>query len=308
MGVYRGPTGRRNICQTGPATSGCVEGLSRTRTSYEYQTGSARRAHLIGHHVEEVAVGAAAAARPLAGRHRAPERLLVDRDHSTFGHERPAGRGLFVPSASLQRWHPHILTRPPGGNATSKRGTPLLSGPGGRRDGRKGEEKSERGPAGCFLHASDAGLAGGSGPWGIWSLGDLVPGGSGPWGIWSLGGSLRRGLGGEHAVLSPISWLLWLCVGAARGQGEEAAVANAQGALPPPSTRPTPVRLGKEAVTERSPRGHREVTARNQRGTERNQRGTREEPERNREEPERNQRGTREEPDLDPEVTRGSGL
>lgn len=59
-------------------------------------------AHLIGHHVEEVAVHAAAV-HPLSGRHRASNLLFLGYRDSAFGHKLPGQ------TASGQRWRFHIF-------------------------------------------------------------------------------------------------------------------------------------------------------------------------------------------------------
>lgn len=75
--------------------------------------------HLIGHHVEEVAVDAAV--DPLGRRHRAAELLLARHHSSTFAHEPPAQ--LFS-----QRRHPHVLrearTSTTGGKGPGPAGLP----------------------------------------------------------------------------------------------------------------------------------------------------------------------------------------
>lgn len=58
--------------------------------------------HLIGHHVEEVVVHAAAV-HPLSGRHRASNLLFLGYRHSAFGHTLPGQTGLG------QRWDFHIF-------------------------------------------------------------------------------------------------------------------------------------------------------------------------------------------------------
>jgi len=189
-----------NICQQASSDLRASGGFEKHKNVLRVtNTGLRRGSHLIGHHVEEVAVGAAAA-HPLAGRHRAPERLLIDRDHSTFGHERPARRGCvcFLSfSSKTASSHPHEA---PGGNAASERGTPLLNGPGGQRGQKKGRREKWKRAGGLPPTAGGSGPWGASSPWG-------APWGSEPVSVRPRGGtrravahgcsgSVRRGRGG----------------------------------------------------------------------------------------------------------------
>lgn len=64
-----------------------------------------RCSHLIGQHVEEVIVHAAAV-HPLCGRHCVPKLLFLGHHDPTFGHELPAQTGFLRGSAKMTSSHP----------------------------------------------------------------------------------------------------------------------------------------------------------------------------------------------------------